>query len=355
VYYSRLLHYAAIAKPRLFHILWNNKFQFFDRTLLTLYYKSLGKRVVLTLHNVNAGKRDLDDTALNRLTLKIQYRLSDHIFVHSEKMKVELVEDFGIRESRVTVIPFGINNAVPNTCLSPIDAKQRLGMSPGDKAMLFFGNIVPYKGLEYLVSAFRQIKTQCREYRLIIAGRPNNCENYWRPIREALREDIENGRVILRTAYIPDEETELYFKAADVCILPYRRVYQSGVLFLGYSFGLPVLAADVGSLSEDIVEGRTGFVFRREDANDLAAAIERYFSSDLYAELTRRRHEIIEYANQRHSWDIVGRMTIAVYSHLLRLPSSELSNVRGGPAVDANGSHESAPRRVPVAPRYGER
>ena len=57
-YYVRLIGYAATAKPKLFHILWNNKFQLFDRTLLMLYYKLLGKKIVFTAHNVNAGKRD---------------------------------------------------------------------------------------------------------------------------------------------------------------------------------------------------------------------------------------------------------------------------------------------------------
>src|SRR6266567_4581402 len=65
-YYIRLIRYAATARPKLFHILWNNKFQFFDRTLLMLYYRLLGKKVVLTAHNVNAGKRDANDSYLHR-------------------------------------------------------------------------------------------------------------------------------------------------------------------------------------------------------------------------------------------------------------------------------------------------
>jgi len=49
VYYARLLRYAAVTPARVFHILWNNKFEHFDRTLLMLYYKLLNKKVVLTL------------------------------------------------------------------------------------------------------------------------------------------------------------------------------------------------------------------------------------------------------------------------------------------------------------------
>ncbi len=338
MYYAKLIRYAATAKPRVFHILWNNKFESFDRTLLMLYYRFLGKRIVLTAHNVNAGKRDSQDTHLNRLTLRIQYRLADRIFVHTEKMKVELIEEFGVQGSRVTVIPFGINNAVPNTPMTPGDAKQRLGIREGEKAILFFGRITPYKGLEYMIAAFRQILARRDDYRLIIAGRPDSCEGYWKAIRESIREDVQGGRVLLRAEFIPDDETEVYFKAADVLVLPYREIYQSGVLFLGHSFGLPVLAADVGSLKGEIVDGETGFVFRAEDPDDLASAIERYFASDLYADLNGRRQQIRNYATKRHSWDVVSQVTISVYADLLQvpLPGEPLNRDVSSASLDAN-------------------
>ena len=236
MYYAKLIRYAGTAKPRLFHILWNNKFELFDRTLLMLYYRFLGKRIVFTVHNVNADRRDSKDTRLNRFTLRIQYRLSHHIFVHTEKMKRELTEEFGVQGARVTVIPFGINNAVPNTSLTPGDAKRRLGLREDERAILFFGRITPYKGLEYLIAAFRQVLARRDNYRLIIAGRPDNCEEYWRAIRKEIHDDVQQGRVLLRADFIPDEETEVYFKAADAVILPYRQIYQSGVLFLGTQF-----------------------------------------------------------------------------------------------------------------------
>jgi glycosyltransferase involved in cell wall biosynthesis len=283
-----------------------------------LYYKLLGKRIVLTAHNVNAGRRDSNDTLLNRLTLGFQYRLSDHIFVHTEKMKRELIEELGVQGSRITVIPFGINNAVPNTNLTPSDAKQRLGIREGERTILFFGHIAPYKGLEDLIAAFHQIVVRRDDYRLVIAGRPKNCEKYWKTIRDAIGEDAQTGRVLVRADFVPDGETEIYFKGADVLVLPYRHVYQSGVLFLGHSFGLPALAADVGSLKDDIVEGKTGFVFRPEDPADLARVIEKYFASDLYADLNNQRQEIRAFATERHSWDVVSQITTNVYVGLLR-------------------------------------
>jgi glycosyltransferase involved in cell wall biosynthesis len=320
-YYARLIRYAATAKPRIFHILWNNKLETFDRTLLMLYYRLLGKRIVLTVHNVNRGRRDSRDTLFNRLTLRIQYQLADHLFVHTEKMRLELVEEFGAKAGRITLIPFGINNSVPDTALTAREARHRLGVRDDEKAILFFGNIAPYKGLEDLVAAFREILARRTDCRLIIAGRPKGSERYWTGIRDAIRDDVQKGRVLLRADYIPDEETEVYFKAADVLVLPYRHVYQSGVLLLGYSFGLPVLASDVGSLKDEVVQGRTGFIFRPEDPADLAKAIERYFASDLYRDLNSKRQEIRDYAAARHSWAVVSQATMSVYTGLLQRPS----------------------------------
>jgi len=319
LFYARLVWYARGSKAKIFHILWNNKFQFFDRTLLTFYYKLLGKKIVLTAHNVNACKRDGNDTRLNRLTLRIQYRLADHIFVHTEKMKQDLMNDFGVKGTCITVIPLGINNAFPNTDLTAEEARWRLNIGQGEKTILFFGRIAPYKGLEYLVDAFQRFLIRSGGYRLIIAGKlETGCDAYWASVQEAIRENVHSGRILLRADFIPDEETEIYFKAADVLVLPYRHVYQSGVLFLGYSFGLPTLVANVGSLKDEIVQGQTGFVFRPEDPVDLAETIERYFSSDLYADLGGRRQQIRDYANKRYSWDTVGEMTTNVYAGLLR-------------------------------------
>jgi glycosyltransferase involved in cell wall biosynthesis len=316
-YYVQLISYAATAQPKLFHLLWNNKFEFFDRTLLMLYYRLLGKRITLTVHNVNARKRDSNDSFLNRLSLRIQYSLCDHIFVHTERMRSELASDFRILMSKVSVIPFGINNTVPNTALSTEEAKQQIGVNSGDKALLFFGNITPYKGLECLISAFDVLLSKNRSYRLIIAGRPKGSETYWKEIQQAIARGGISDRIIQRIEYIPDELTELYFKAADVLILPYTHVFQSGVLFLGYSFGLPAIAADVGALKEEIIEGETGFIFQPSDSVDLARKIDNYFNSELFGDLENRRKQIREHANERYSWDKVAAMTMAVYSSLL--------------------------------------
>ncbi len=312
-YYCRLIGYAASSEASIFHILWNNKFELFDRTVLMLYYKLLGKRIVFTAHNVNAGERDANDSWLNRASLWCHYRMTDHVLVHTERMKRQLITDFGLAPRKVTVIPYGINNIVPHTDISRAEARERLGLASTDKTILFFGNIAPYKGLEYLVEAFAELAREDDSYRLIVSGAPKWSDEYWRQVEAAIASYGLGEKVMAHIEYIPDEKTELYFKAADVSTLPYTHIFQSGILFLGYSFGLPAIVADVGSLREDVMEGETGYVCKPRDAADLAACLRRYFDSDLFKNLESRRAEVKAYATERHSWETVAELTTGVY------------------------------------------
>src|SRR5438045_8283149 len=140
---------------------------------------------------------------------------------------------------------------------------------------------------------------------------------YWRRVEEVITRSGVRDRIRKTIEYVPDEDTELYFKAADVLILPYTHVFQSGVLFLGYAFGLPAIAADVGSLREDIIEGKTGFLFRSRDTADLARQIGTYFASGLYENLEICRRGIREFANERNSWTKVTEILDGVYRRLL--------------------------------------
>jgi D-inositol-3-phosphate glycosyltransferase len=318
-HYARLIAYVTFRSPKIVHILWNNKAEYFDRTFLMLYFKCLGKKIVFTAHNVNKAKRDSCDSVLNRLTLRVQYRLADRIFVHTEKMKSELVEAFGVSPDPVVVIPFGTNIAVPDTELTATMAKRRLGIRPGERTILFFGRIVPYKGLECLVEAFHCVARCDANCRLIIAGEPmKGFESHVNDIRQAITDGDGADRILCRLDYIPDDETEVYFKAADVLVLPYRGIFESGVLFLAYRFGLPVIASDVGSFREELTNSGAGFLFEPGNSTALAANLDAFFKSELYQDATKHRQRIREYSSAHHSWRIVGEITERVYSGLLK-------------------------------------
>ena len=131
--------------------------------------------------------------------------------------------------------------------------------------------------------------------------------------RHIVARDFTPGQVLLKFQFIPDDQMELYLKAGDVLVLPYKDIFQSGILFLAYSFGIPVVATDVGSFKEDIVEGETGFICKPENPADLARTLEPSFLSALYKDLRPRRQDIKDYANRVHSWEAATELTTAAY------------------------------------------
>jgi glycosyltransferase involved in cell wall biosynthesis len=317
-YYYRLVKYAARSDSRLFHILWLNKFIYFDRTILNIYFKLLGKKLVFTAHNVNARERNGNDTPFNRLTLKFLYEIVDHIIVHTEKMKLQLVEGFNIKESKISIISFSLNQFIPKSDLTRREAKEKLQLQESQYALLFFGRIASYKGLEYLVQAFSQFKEKKNQARLMVVGKiERDSTEYWKNIQRMIEEYQLRNYILFRIEYIPDEDIEIYFKAADVVILSYKNVFQSGPLFMAYNFGLPVIASDVGSFKEDIVEGQTGYICQPEDPKDLANKIELFFQSDLYKDLEVTQAKIRAYANETYSREKNGKLTSDIYKKLL--------------------------------------
>jgi D-inositol-3-phosphate glycosyltransferase len=312
-YYIRLTRYVATASAPVLHILWNNKFEVFDRTLLMVYYRAFGKRVVLTAHNVNVAARNGTDGWFNRLTLRIQYRLCDHVFVHTESMKRQLAGEFGVPERRVTVVPFGINDTIPETGMTPAVARRQLGVPTTDRLLLFFGQIAPYKGLEYLIQAVGLLAAAGRPVRVIVAGKvKRGSEDYWRRI-ERLIEELGVGELVFRMIqFIPDDQVEPFFKAADAVVLPYVDIFQSGVPFLAFSFGVPVIATDVGSLREDVTR-ETGVLCRERDAVDLARAVDEFYAGHLGRDPASARGRIRVLVAERHSWETVAHRTIVAY------------------------------------------
>jgi glycosyltransferase involved in cell wall biosynthesis len=140
--------------------------------------------------------------------------------------------------------------------------------------------------------------------RLIVAGPvKKGCEAYWRDIERRIALKNLEHRVRMDVTLIPEADVEVYFKAAHVTVLPYKKISQSGVLFLSFGFGVTVIASDADGLPEAIDEGVNGCIFRKGDAEDLARRIVDYFGSEMFSRLDAGRSEIIARLTREHSWD----------------------------------------------------
>lgn len=183
-------------------------------------------------------------------------------------------------------------------------ARASLGLS-GEVA-LFFGYVRHYKGLDTLLRAWRDVRARRPEATLVVAG-----EFYERPeAYEALARAAGGVRLVNR--YIPDEEVEALFRAADVTVLPYRSGTQSGVTHVSYALGVPVIATRVGGITETVKDGATGLTCEPEDPAALATTIERFFAEGWREKMAGP----IAALRAEHSWEALARETVALVDEL---------------------------------------
>lgn len=305
-------------KRRIVHFQWLDRYFFIDRVILPLIARIRGHKVILTVHNVNARKRDNKDTRFNRLTLSTLYRLCNHLIVHTEKSKAELMSQFGIKESKISVVQHGMNNKVVTTGMAKELAREKLKIAKDRKVALFFGNIDYYKGLDLLADSLSYINGGLKnEITLLIAGNYKSKE-YYEKLNKQLSADSLKDKVIANIRFIQDEEVENYFMAADCIVLPYREIYQSGVLFMAYNFGLPTIATRVGNFENDIIHGQTGFLTDNIDPLSIAETLQQYFGSEMYKKLPETRTWIKEWSHDKYSWEKIGKHTCDIYLKVLQ-------------------------------------
>ncbi|MEM6349350.1 MAG: glycosyltransferase [Cyanobacteria bacterium P01_D01_bin.14] len=141
-------------------------------------------------------------------------------------------------------IPHGhYRDIYPNT-LSKASARQQLGLAPEVPTLLFFGYISPYKNLPHLIEVFQQLSDS--EVRLVVAGKPDSDEMAAQ-IQQLAADD---PRIQLHLRFIPDDELQIFFNAADLAVLPFTAILNSGSLLLSLSFNRPVLVPALGALPE---------------------------------------------------------------------------------------------------------
>ena len=135
------------------------------------------------------------------------------------------------------VVPHGTyRGAYPNT-VTRQEARARLGLKPDSRVVLNLGQLSSYKNAERLIEVGRE----CSEISVLIAGRL--CEARYGSELRALARGISNVHLHLR--FIPDDELQCYLNAADVFVLPYDDITNSGCAILSLSFGVPILAPDL--------------------------------------------------------------------------------------------------------------
>lgn len=209
---------------------------------------------IKTMHDViaHSGKYQ----SLFQLKINLSYRYYDKFVILSELFRRFLINK-GISDSNIIHIPHANFDYYSNSLF--------VSSSTPKQIIVFFGTISKYKGIDRLLSAFSKLHKDYPNYKLLIAGKGD-----MHPYKELLK-DIENN-VILYNRWIDDEEVSEIIQQIDFLVLPYIDASQSGVIPLAYSFEKPVIATNVGGLSEQVTE-ETGILVEPNNEAQLIAAM----------------------------------------------------------------------------------
>ena len=245
-------------------------------------------KVAFICHNVLPH----ENLPLGRALTMRALRHGDGFIVHSEQDAGDLRSLLpGVRVRRTVHPQYEL---FPISGMSKEAARMRLGVE--GRVVLFFGLVRRYKGLMDLIDAMPLVRN--RDITCLAVGEfYDKKESYEaRIVKLGLSE-----RVRLIDQYVPNEEVEPYFAAADVVVLPYRSATQSGIAQMAFRFGRPVISTSVGGLPESIDDGRTGILVPPNNPAALAGAIDRYYDDLMEARLTAG----IRVDEGRFSWDRV--------------------------------------------------
>jgi D-inositol-3-phosphate glycosyltransferase len=274
------------------------------------YARNLGIPVCLTIHDVFT----IEALDLDPAVVELIYSLGDSNIVgnYSERDKLEFY--FNVPEKKIVVVSHGPYNLFDKHRYSKDQAKKALGLK-GKKVILFFGQIRPNKGLKHLIKAFPLILKEHKDAMLYIStdlhlSTPELNEYLRRLERSGVSEKIK-----LVKDYIPSDEVERVFKAADVVALPYTQVSQSGVLNLALAFKKPVVVSDA-FFEATRINGKAGYSFRAGDYKALAAALSRVLSlKDIGVSLGERGYKV---ALASTDWNRAAERTMRAYRVALR-------------------------------------
>lgn len=284
----------AIPKPDVRHFQWLTV-QPYDARVL----RRLDGPTVLTAHDVMPREpRPGQLRGQRRL-----YDAVDAVVVHSEHGRRRLSAELGVPEDKVHVIPHGafehLTRLPREKPLAP-DLERRLHGGP---AVLFFGLIRPYKGVDVLLRAWRGVRDPAAQ--LLVAGLAR--------VPLGPLERLADARVSFLPRFFGEPEVPALFRRADVVVLPYREIDQSGVLATALAFGKACIVSDVGGFSELAEHGAVRLV-PPGDEDALATAIEEVLSSPQARERLERSARAL--AAGPHSWDAVAARTLELYRAL---------------------------------------
>lgn len=270
--------------------------------------RALGIRTVYTVHNVlphNTGNR-------YRETYRRIYQLPDKLICHDSQATARLQTDFAVSPHRVTIIPHGpffeALHAPPRE-----QVRARLGFANDECVVLWQGILQPYKGVSFLLKAWRSVCAANPRATLLIVG--SGERRFEQEVRDEVLTLGVQCRVLLELRFVSVEELSEFYTAADVLVYPYCQITTSGALMTGIVQRKAIVATTLPAFQSLFVHEKSALLIRYGDESGLAENLLRLINDPAL------RHNLAEQLYKQQSqlprWDIIATLTLDCYRALL--------------------------------------
>ncbi len=284
---------------------------FFFNFLITELHRE-GIPITLTVHDVlphHRTRKDIDSVKL------LYNRAVSHFFVGNRNERNKMMEIFNIPGSKITIAEHGVYNKFDKNLFDKETARKYLGIGKGKKMVLFFGNLKVYKGIDCLIKAMKSVVKEEPDSFCYISGsqRIEQLADKYKRMITSLK--LERN-VKLLCEWADFKKVEAMFRAADIVVLPYTRVSQSGVLLLAFYFKKPIIITDVFDEAGIFKTKRLGSVAKKGDAKSLAGRILDIFHNEQLA----KEYSLngYDYAMKYRGWNNIADKMHSVFQTLLK-------------------------------------
>ena len=261
---------------------------------LCLYF--LRKRMLLTVHDPLSHSSNND--LRNKIHRGLAFRLLSHFLILNQSQRAAFISNYHLEKKHIYNSRLSIYTHLLSTT-------PQYPTSQG--YVLFFGSISSYKGIDVLCEAMKKVHASRPDAKLIIAGKGT--------IYFDVSTYMEAGFLELHNRYITTEELVGFIKKAAFVVCPYIDATQSGVIMSAFALNTPVIATNVGGLSEMVADGRHGLIVPPKDSKALSQAIETLLTDTELLE-QMRKNIAEDYTNGSRSWDTISKGISHIYSQI---------------------------------------
>ena len=267
-----------------------------------------GIRIVYTVHNVTRQDAPAKGIPLFRRA----YSLADALICHGEEARSELVGDFGVPKEKIWVIPHGPLFEEPPK-LSPQEARSTLGLSSDEPLVLSMGVISQYKGIPFLLDAWKRMQKLGVKAKLLIAGTGD--PRVIAEIQAKVATEKLEGSVDLWLRFIPVEQLPLLYQAADILVYPYNAGTTSGALLTGMNYGKAIVATRLPFFQENLKDGETALLVDHGNTEALVSSLQTLIERP--EERDRIGSALLREASRGIGWQEIAKKTRECYEKVM--------------------------------------